>query len=181
MAWSENERVMLKLFIVKHDKFAWGALVHVAATAVEYVVKLGHTRCLLYVSAGSCSFLYRQFGNFGALIRPRIGLTAFFVDLIRVFFGQATALRGRDSGVGNMSAWNWAGELSIQKLKSVFEIPKLLHICSSVSEFAFVHGKVGDIPGCNDASCGMLPFTLFDEFFVSNFRLTFVKMYIIFQ
>ena len=42
--------------------------------------------------------------NLGAFICPRIGLTALFVDLICVLFGQAGALRGRDSGVRRTSA-----------------------------------------------------------------------------
>ena len=44
------------------------------------------------------------FGNLSAFICPRIGLTAVFIDLISVFFRQATALRGRDSGVWRTSA-----------------------------------------------------------------------------
>ena len=109
MARSEDEGVVLGLLIVGLVEVASGALVHVAATAIEEVVGLGHTLCLLSVSAGGCSFLYRQFGNLGTFIRPRIGLTAFFVDLIRVFFGQAATLRGRVSGVCKTSVGNWTG------------------------------------------------------------------------
>ena len=99
MARLKDEGVVLIQFIVGFVEVASNALVHDAATAVEDVVGLGNSLCLLSVSAGGCSFLYRSFGNLGAFIRPRIGLTAVFDDLIRVFFRQATPLRSRDSGV----------------------------------------------------------------------------------
>ena len=56
MARSEDEGVVLGLLIVGLVKVASGALVHVPATAIEDVVGLGHTLCLLSVSAGGCSF-----------------------------------------------------------------------------------------------------------------------------
>ena len=56
MARSEDEGVVLIQLIVGVVEVASGALVHVAATAVEDVVGLGHSLCLLSVSAGGCSF-----------------------------------------------------------------------------------------------------------------------------
>ena len=85
----------------------------------------------LSVRASGCSLLYRPFGNNNEFIRPRIGLTA-MVDLIRVFFGQMTAVRKRYSGGLITFAWNWAGGWSIQGSSSVSEIPKSLQMCTSV-------------------------------------------------
>ena len=70
---------MLVLFIISFARVSSGALVHVVATAVEEIVGLAHTLRLLSGSADGCSFWYRPFGNFGAFIRPRIGLTAIFL------------------------------------------------------------------------------------------------------
>ena len=56
MARSEDEGVVLGLLIVRLVEVASGALVDVAATSTEDVVGLGHTLCLLSVSAGGCSF-----------------------------------------------------------------------------------------------------------------------------
>ena len=46
---------MLIQIIVDVVEVSSGAIVHVAATAVEDVVKLGHSLCLLSVRAGSCT------------------------------------------------------------------------------------------------------------------------------
>ena len=181
MARSEDEGMMLIQLIAGVVEVASGAHVHVAATAVKHIVGLGHSLCLLSVSAGGCSFLYRPFGNLGAFIRPRIGLTAVFVDLIRVFCRQATALRGRDSGVWKTSAWNWAGWWSILGSNSVSEIPKFLQICSSVSESASVHDIVGDIPGCGGAGCGNVAKHSICRVFCGHLRLTCVEIYNKFQ
>ena len=54
MAKSEDEGVVLKLLIVGLVEVASGALVYVAATAVEDFVVLGHTRCL-FSSAGAAA------------------------------------------------------------------------------------------------------------------------------
>ena len=78
MARSADKGFVLKLLIVGLVEAASGALVHIAATAIEDVVRLGHTLCLFSVSAGRCRFWYRPLCNLGAFIRPRIGLTAFF-------------------------------------------------------------------------------------------------------
>ena len=180
MARSENEGVVLIQLIVGFIEIASGALVHVAATAVEDVVGLTHSLCLHSVSAGGCSFWYRPFGNLGAFIRLRIGVTAFFVDLIRVFFRQATPLRGRDSGVCRASAWNWFGGWRIHGSNSVSEIPKSLHICSSVSESASVHEKVGDIPGWGCAGCCNVAEHSICRVVYGHWRLTCVEMYNIF-
>ena len=56
MARLEDEGVVLKLLIVGLVELASGALVHVAATAIEDVVGLGHTLFFLFVSVGSFSF-----------------------------------------------------------------------------------------------------------------------------
>ena len=54
MARSKDEGVMLGLLIVGLVEVASGALVQVAATAIEDVLGLGDTLCLLSVSAGGC-------------------------------------------------------------------------------------------------------------------------------
>ena len=95
---------MLVLLIIDFALFSSSALVQVEATAVEDVFGIAHIIRLLSISAGGYSFWYRPFSNFGAFIRPRIGLTAIFVDLIRVFFGQSAAWRGCDTGVRRTSA-----------------------------------------------------------------------------
>ena len=56
MARSEDEAVVLGLFIVGLVKVASGALVDVAATALEDVVRLATALWLLSSSAGNCSF-----------------------------------------------------------------------------------------------------------------------------
>ena len=56
MARSEDEGVVLVLLIVGLVKVASGALVHVAATAVEDVVGLETALRLFSSSAGNCSF-----------------------------------------------------------------------------------------------------------------------------
>ena len=56
MARSEDKEVLLIQLIVGVVEVASGALVHVAASAVEDVVKLKHLLCRLFVSAGGCSF-----------------------------------------------------------------------------------------------------------------------------
>ena len=56
MARSVDEGAVLGQLIVGLVEVASGALVHVAATAIEDFVGLGHTLCLLSVSAGCCSF-----------------------------------------------------------------------------------------------------------------------------
>ena len=55
MARSEDDGVVLIQLIVGFVEGASGALVHVAATAIEVVVGLGHSLCLLSISAGGCS------------------------------------------------------------------------------------------------------------------------------
>ena len=177
---SEDTGVMLIQLIVGVVEVASSALVHVAATAVEDVVWLGHSLFCFSVSAGACSFWNRPFSNLNAFICPRIGLTAIFVDLIRVYFKQATALRGLDSGVWKTSAWNWAGEWSIQSSRSVSEIPKSLQICSSVSESASVYEIVGNIPGCVGAGCTNVAKHSICRVFCGHLRLTCVEMYNIF-
>ena len=104
-----------------------------------------------------------------------------YFHLIRVFFRQATALRGRDSGVWRTSACNWAGGWSIQGSSSVSEIPKSLQICSSVCESAFVHDIVCDISGCGGAVCGNFAEHSICRVFCGNLRLTCVEMYNIFR
>ena len=47
--------MLLLLLIIGLAEVASGVLVHVAATAVEDVVPIGHSLCLLSVSAGGCS------------------------------------------------------------------------------------------------------------------------------
>ena len=47
--------VLIQLIVIVVE-VASGALVYVAATAVEDVVERGHSLCRLYVSAGGCSF-----------------------------------------------------------------------------------------------------------------------------
>ena len=131
-------------------------------------------------SAGCSSFWYRPFGNLGAFIRPRIGLTVAFFNLIRVFFGQADTLRGRDSGVCRTSVGNWTGVWGIQWSSSVSEIPKSLQSCSSVSESASVQAKVGDIPSCGGAGCGNVAEHSICRVFRGHLRLTCVEMYNIF-
>ena len=56
MARSEDEGVVLIQLIVGVVEIASGALVHVAATADEDVVRLGHSLCRLSVSVAGCSF-----------------------------------------------------------------------------------------------------------------------------
>ena len=56
MARSDDEGVVLIQLIVGIVEVASGALVHIAATTVVDVVGLGHSLCLLAVSAGGCSF-----------------------------------------------------------------------------------------------------------------------------
>ena len=176
----EDEGVVLILLIVGFVDFPSGALVHVAATAFEDVVGLGHALCLRSVCEGGCSFWYRLFGNLGAFIRLRIGLTILFVDLIRVFFRQATPLRGRDSGNCRSYAWNWVGGWSIQGSSSVSEIPRSLQICSSVSESSSVHDKVGDIPGWGCAGCCNVAKHSICQIVFGHLRLTCVEIYNIF-
>ena len=48
--------MVLGLLVVRLVEVVSGALVHVAATAVEHVVGLGHTIELSGGSAGDCSF-----------------------------------------------------------------------------------------------------------------------------
>ena len=145
----------------------------------------GHCRTcncvlVLFASAGGCSLRYCLFGNLDALIRPRIGLTVAFFNLIRAFFGQAAALRGRDSGVCRTSVWNWAGGWSIQGSSSLSESPKSLQICSSVSESAYVQHNVGDLPSCGGAGCGNVPEQFICRVFRGYLRLICVEMYNIF-
>ena len=135
----------------------------------------------LFGYAGGCSFWYRPFGYLGAFIRPRIGLTVAFFDLIRVFLGKATALRGFDFGVCRKSVGNWTGVWGIQRSSSVSEIPKSLQICSSVSECASVQNKVGDIRSCGCAGCGNVAEHSICRVFRGHLRLTCVEMYNIFR
>ena len=107
-ARSKEDGVVLVL-IIGFFKVASSMLVHVATTAVEDVLGLATSLWHLTGSTGGCSFLYCQFGNRGAFIRPRIGLRAAFFDLIRAFFGEMETLRGRDFGVCGTSVKNWAG------------------------------------------------------------------------
>ena len=97
---------MILLLIIGLVEVASCSLVHVAAAAVEHVVRRKHALKLFSGNTGNCSFCYRLLGNLGAFIRPRIGLKVAFFDLIRVFLVQATALRGCDSGVCRTSVEN---------------------------------------------------------------------------
>ena len=57
MARSEDEGVVLELLIVGLVEISSGALVHVAATAVEDVVGLGHMLCLFFRQRGRLQLL----------------------------------------------------------------------------------------------------------------------------
>ena len=92
------------LLIVKLVEIALDALDYVAAIALQDVVEIKHTLYLFILSESGCSFWNRPFDNHGAFIRQTIGLPVCFIDFIRVFFGHATALRCRDSGIRVISA-----------------------------------------------------------------------------
>ena len=127
------------------------------------------------------NFWYCPFGNLLAFIRPRIGLTTFVIDLIRVFFGHAAALRGRDSGVRKTSTWTWVNVKGIQRSSSVSDISNSLQICSSVSKFASVQHIVWNIPGCIGAGCGNVSEHSIGRNIRNRLRLTCVEMYNIFR
>ena len=96
--------MVLLLFIIKLVEVASSAFVQAAATAVENIVGLATGLWLFLDTAGDCSFGYRPFGNLGAFICLRIGLTALIVKLIHVFFEYAASFRGRGYGVRKTSA-----------------------------------------------------------------------------
>ena len=171
---------MLVLLIIGLVEDASGALINVAAIIIEDVVGLATALWLFSDEACGRNFWYRPFSNLGAFIRPRIGLTTFVVNLIRVFFGHATALRGRDSGVCKTSAWTWAGGGGKQRL-SVSDISNFLQISSSVSEAASVQHKVGDIPGCIGAGCDNVSEHFIGRIFRNLLRLTCLEIYNIFR
>ena len=172
--------MLLWLQIIGFVKVAKGALFHVAETVVEHVVRLRHALELLSGNAGGCMFWYHPLGNLGAFIRPSIGFTLAFLDLISVFIKQA-ALRGRHYGVCKTSGWDLAGNWGIQGSSSVSEIPKSLQICFSVGESASVQHKVGDIPGCGGAGCCNVAEHSICRVLSGHLGLTCVEIYNIFR
>ena len=163
-----------------HQTRRGGALVYVAAAGVEHIVRLGHALELLSGHAGGCSLCYSPFGNLGAFIRPRIGLTVAVFDLVRVFLGQATVLRKFDSNVCRKFVGNWSGVWGIHGFSFFSEIPKSLRICSSVSESVSVQANVNNISGYGGAGCGNVAEHSICRVFRGHLLLTCVEMYNIF-
>ena len=177
MARSEDDGVV-RLLIIGFVRISSGALVHVAATAVDDFVGLAYAHALVHYSDPECcsSFWNCPFGNLGAFFRPKIGdMAAFFFNFIPVFIRQAAALLEGASGVRSTSCWNWDDSYDMKGSLYASEISKSLQICSTSSELASVQQKDCDIVGCGGAGSGNVPEHSISRIFRCHLRIACVK------